>query len=147
MKRFYFFFSILLVSLFIYTIISWTPGNSKDGIQFFEGSWQEALIKAKAENKPIFMDIYATWCGPCKMLKKKTFSDKDAGTYFNANFINLSFNGEAGEGEMLANKFKITGYPSLIVLNSNGKLIHLQTGYLSANELIAFGKQALGKQQ
>src|SRR4051812_46894732 len=123
MKRFYFLFSILLVRLFIYTIISWTPGDSKDGIKFFEGSLQEALIKAKAEHKLVFMDIYATWCGPCKMLKKKTFADKDAGTYFNTNFINLSYNGEIGEGEMLANKYKINGYPTLIILNGDGKLV------------------------
>ena len=145
MKRFYFLFSVLLVGLFIYTIISWTPGNSKDGIKFFDGSYQEALTKAKTEHKLIFMDIYATWCGPCKMLKKKTFNDKDAGSFFNANFINLSCNGEAGEGEMLANKFKITGYPTLIVLNGDGKLIAMETGYMSAGDLVDFGKKSLGK--
>jgi thioredoxin 1 len=50
------------------------PAN-KEGIHFFEGSWSEAVKKSKAENKPIFLDVYATLCGPCKLLKRITFSD------------------------------------------------------------------------
>ncbi len=43
---------------------------SDEGIQFFNGNWNEALAIAVKENKPIFLDVYASWCGPCKALKK-----------------------------------------------------------------------------
>lgn len=142
MKRFFFLFTILLVGLFVYTIVSWTPGNSKDGIKFFEGTWREAINKAQQEHKPIFLDIYATWCGPCKMLKKKTFSNKEVGSYFNAKYINLSVNGETGEGEMLANRFRITGYPTLIILDENGNVVTTSVGYLPPDDLLAFAQQA-----
>jgi len=35
------------------------------GIDFFHGTWEEGLAKAKAENKILFVDAYAEWCGPC----------------------------------------------------------------------------------
>lgn len=111
-------------------------------MHFFEGTWEEALNKAKEEQKPIFLDIYARWCGPCKLLKRKTFTNKDVGNYFNANYINLSLDGEKGDGEMLANKFHITGYPTLIILNKNGEPVNMQTGYLSPGELLLYGKQS-----
>ena len=39
-------------------------------------SFPEALEAQKKEPKKIFMDVYANWCGPCKLLDKYTFSNK-----------------------------------------------------------------------
>ena len=145
MKRFALVTGAILICILGYTVLSGKSEGAKGGIQFYEGSWEQTLKKAAAENKPIFMDIYATWCGPCKMLKKKTFANKAAGTYFNANYISVSFDGENGDGVMLANKFHITGYPTLIILSKTGELINLQTGYVDADELVTFGKQSYRK--
>ncbi|MCD6013501.1 MAG: hypothetical protein K0Q79_3363 [Flavipsychrobacter sp.] len=131
---------VLLISCLAYSCLSGEPGG-KDGIKFFEGGWEAALQKAKAEHKPIFMDIYATWCGPCKLLKKNTFVDKAVADYYNANYINLSFDGENGEGVMLAQKFQITGYPTLIILSPEGTLVKMQAGFLPPDDFLAFGKQ------
>ena len=43
------------------------------GIKFTEGSWSQVLSDAKKQNKLIFIDIYTTWCGPCKMMSANTF--------------------------------------------------------------------------
>lgn len=115
--------------------------NQAGGIQFINEGWRQALAQAKAENKPVLLDIYATWCGPCKMLKTSTFADKDAGDYFNQHFINVALDGEQPEGAQLAQKFQIRGYPTLIILNPDGQVIHKSAGYVSANELIAMGKK------
>ena len=76
--------------------------DSTEGIHFQKSNWQQALDLAKKENKLVFLDIYATWCGPCKQLKKYTFSDKAAGDFFNANFVNMALDGEQEEGATLA---------------------------------------------
>ena len=131
---------VLLIVLF--AVARCAPPKG-DGIRFYDKSWQEVLNKARAEHKPIFLDIYASWCGPCKMLKRETFPDKDAGEYFNAHFVNTSFDGEVGDGIMLASKFNIEGYPALFVLDENGKVIKTSMGFLNADELIQFGKHAL----
>lgn len=111
------------------------------GIQFFEGTIQEALEKAKKENKPVFIDIYATWCGPCKMLKKNTFSDKEVGDYYNTNFINIAIDSETKEGRELVDKYRIEGYPTLLILDKNGKQIAKQVGFVEPRILINFGKR------
>ena len=47
------------------------PSQQYKGIHFEQGlSWKDILAKAKAEHKYIFVDCYATWCGPCKYMDK-----------------------------------------------------------------------------
>lgn len=116
--------------------------QKESNIQFFNGTWQEALNKAKQENKLIFLDIYATWCGPCKLLKKKTFTDKEVAAYFNKNFINVSIDGEAGAGPELARKYNVRGYPSLIFLKHDGSLINQALGYYKPKDFLTLGRAA-----
>lgn len=116
---------------------------SKNEIEFFNGKWAAALAKSKQENKPVFLDIYATWCGPCKLLKKETFVNKEVVEYYNSNFINVTLDGEHGEGLMLAEKYQITGYPTLLILDGNGNKKFETAGFLEPASFIEFGKQGL----
>ena len=113
------------------------------GIKFYHGSWKEAVGKAKNENKVIFLEIYASWCGPCKKLKTNTFSNNRVGNYFNARFINVSLDGENGEGEMLANQFGLSGYPALYFIDTEGKIIAQSEGYMNVDELLDFARTGL----
>ncbi len=114
--------------------------DKKEGIQFYRGSWKDALAQSKKENKRIFLDIYATWCGPCKRLKNNSFSNRQVGEFYNSSFINVSLDGEKGEGAVLANDFKVTGYPSLFFIDTAGNVIKLIGGYLGPNELLNSGR-------
>lgn len=131
--------------LLIVLCITSCSAPKEGGIVFFDKSWNEVLAKAKAEHKPILLDIYASWCGPCKKLKKETFTDKDAGDYFNGSFISTSFDGEVGDGIMLAKQFHINGYPSLFILDENGNVLQTSVGYITAAELVDFAKQSVKK--
>jgi len=116
-----------------------------EGIQFFKGDWQAALEKATAENKLIFMDAYASWCGPCKMMARGTFTKKEVGEFFNANFINFKMDMEKhAEGNRLSNKYRLQAYPTLYFINGEEQLIHQEIGFLKASELIAVGKKVVG---
>lgn len=121
--------------------------NTLGGILFHQGAFNEALQLAKKENKLVFLDIYATWCGPCKSLKATTFSDSEVGAYYNENFINVALDGEKGEGLELAKKYGITGYPTLLFINSDGVVVSANSGYRNAKELIGLGKAVQNKRR
>lgn len=138
---------VLLLPLIV--LLSFSSKEKKEGtkneIEFFKGSWNEAVVKAKKEKKPIFLDIYATWCGPCKLLKKETFTNKSVAAYFNANYINVSLDGEKGEGEMLAQKYQIPGFPTLIILNKEAVPVHATAGFMPPAEFLQFGRDGFSK--
>jgi len=120
--------------------------NSSAGeIVFSNKKWKDVMTEAKKSGKFIFVDAYTSWCGPCKLLKSTTFKDKKAAAYFNMNFINYTTDMEKGEGPTLAEKWNITAYPSLLFFNANGEMVMKQVGYVNAETLVEFGRQALLK--
>lgn len=102
--------------------------GSATGIQFFHGSFKEALAKAKKENKLVLMDCYTTWCGPCKYLKTKVFTDKALGDYINQKFISIAVDYESAEGLNIAQLYPVEGYPTLYFLNGAGKVKKIMLG-------------------
>ena len=142
----------ILLTVLIFALMSWVnpSGNTFDteaatGISFHQGTWDEALQMASEEGKPIFLDISASWCGPCKRLKANTFTDPEVEKLFNTGFINVLVDGEKGEGIHLVRKYRIRGYPSLIFVDSDGKLIAQTAGYHTPEQLIEIGKQVLSR--
>ena len=89
-------------------------------------------------DKPCIVDFYATWCGPCKALAKDIFTRKDVGDFFNANFINVKYDMEKGVGKDLYKHYKsnIIGFPTLLLINKEGKVVHQMAGFQEANVLI-----------
>ena len=137
---------LLPVVLIVVAFVAKRPStNAAVEINFFKGTWSEAVVKAKNENKPIFLDIYATWCGPCKLLKKQTFVDKEVVKFYNTNFVNVSLDGENGDGETLAQKFQIPGYPTLIILDNKENPLYASAGFMPPKDFLKFGKEGLQK--
>lgn len=136
--------SISITFLFVRaTVLKVKPVEDKHkGITFFEGSWEEALELAKKENKLIFLDAYASWCGPCKMMKYRVFTSSKVGEYFNQNFINVKIDMEKGEGPELARKYRVTAYPSLYFIDYTGGIKNYSVGYHNAKRLIQLGQLA-----
>lgn len=95
--------------------------QQNEGMKFTEGTFEQITAQAAKDKKPIFIDIYTTWCGPCKMLAKDIFPTKEVGTYMNATFVNAKFDAEKGEGVTLAKKYAVKGYPTMLILNSKGE--------------------------
>lgn len=118
---------------------------SAQGIEFFHGSWAEAQEKAKAEEKLIFVDAYASWCGPCKRMAANVFPQEKVGSYFNANFINLKIDMEKPENAEFAGKYPVSAYPTLMFLDGTGKVVQKAVGAKDADQLLEFAQKVLGR--
>jgi thiol-disulfide isomerase/thioredoxin len=116
----------------------------EEGIEFFHGTWTEAKAKAKEQNRIIFVDAYAEWCGPCKRMAATVFKDKQAGDFFNKNFVNLKIDMEKAENEEFARKFPVSAYPTLMFIDTSGKMMIRDVGAKTLETLLEFGKKALG---
>lgn len=119
----------------------------------------QALALQKTKPRPIFMDVYTDWCGPCKMLDKNTFSDKAFAAHISKNFYAVKFNAEGNES-VTFNKKKYTnpdfvagkkgrnsthqfteflnleGYPTMIVFDKSGAISKNIVGYNTAEQLL-----------
>jgi thioredoxin-related protein len=80
-------------------------------------------------------------------LKSTTFADSEVGAYYNETFINVALDGEKGEGLELAKKYGVTGYPTLLFINSDGIVVSSNAGYRNAKELIGLGKTVQNKRK
>lgn len=106
------------------------------GIRFETGSLQEALEKAGKTGRAVFVDCYTSWCGPCKMMSSKVFPEKEAGDYFNPRFVSIKIDMESGEGRELARKWKVSAYPTYLILTPAGEVVYTTQGYIPAGELV-----------
>ncbi len=113
------------------------------GIQFFSGNWKDVVAEAKSTGKPVFIDVYTSWCMPCKKMAKETFTQKEVGDYFNVHFVNYQIDAEKGEGISIARQYKITAYPTCLFVLPDGKLVHSFLGFQTVEQLLKQGRQAV----
>ncbi len=124
---------------------------------------EEAFKLQKKEPKKIFIDIYTKWCGPCKMLDKNTFHNKDVAKYINKHFYAVKFNAEGNEAFSYRNTFygnpgyqegkrgrnsthnfskylNVSGYPCMTFFDERGNYILPIMGYHTPKQLEIFLK-------
>ncbi|MBS1524862.1 MAG: DUF255 domain-containing protein [Bacteroidetes bacterium] len=158
------------MKLTIILISAWLPGavfgqsasvpplrdSTSAGIRFLSGlSWQQIMSKAKAENKYIFLDCYATWCGPCKRMDSEVYPLKEVGDFYNARFISVKMQMDTSpkddsqtkaryaDANWLKNTYPIQGYPTLLYFTPDGKIVRDDLGAIDVASLINQGKNAL----
>ena len=95
-------------------------------------SFEKALELQKKAPKKIMMDVYTSWCGPCKMLDKNTFHNKDVVDYVNEHYYAVKFDAEGNSEVSYDGKdFKNPGYKPEMAKRRNG--VHELTRYLNVS--------------
>lgn len=114
-------------------------------IEFQHVTLDEAKKLAKEANKPIFVDVHAVWCGPCKQMAANAFTDKGLGDYYNAHFINVKIDGEkeAEGGPKTMREYGISAYPTLLYINPDGSLNQKVVGGQDTRQLWKHAKKVI----
>ena len=104
-------------------------------------SWQEALDAARSQNKYLFVDAYTDWCGWCKVMDQKAFSNETIASMMNGQFVNVKIEMETDFGIDVAMKYRVSSFPQFLIFTPEGKLIKRMYGYRPPEE---FGKEIYG---
>ena len=93
----------------------------EQGTVFYDITLEEALEKAKAENKYVLINFHTSTCVPCKKMEKEVFPNPECGKYINKRFVPIVIDGEDdGIGTEYAKKFQVFIFPSFLVLSPDG---------------------------
>ena len=80
----------------------------------------EVCEKAKMEGKMVFVDLYTSWCGPCKVMAAEVFPNVQLGEFMNKHFVCVKYDtGAEEDGKNLEKKFNVQVYPTFLLLNTN----------------------------
>jgi len=129
---------LLLILALLFSVLGFSQG-----IEFEHGTWKEVLAKAQQTNKPVFVDVYTSWCGPCKMMNKDIFPLEEVGKVYNANFVCYQIDAEKGEGVEIAKQYEVKGYPTYLFIKADGTIFHRAIGGMEANSFIDESNKAL----
>ncbi len=94
---------------------------AKTGLEAY--GLQEAFLKAKKENKSVFVDVSAIWCGTCRRLDNEVFANRAVKEVLNENYVFVRLEYETAEGQRFIKERDVTGFPNLWILNSDGQNI------------------------
>lgn len=103
------------------------------------------LEMAQRERKPVFVEFYASWCVPCKVMEEEVFTQPEVFRYLNMNFLNFrtDFDGEAGK--TIAEIYEVQALPTVLFLSPSGVVLARHTGVCNPSLLRRLGDQALGR--
>lgn len=130
--------------------------NDEKGVEWSTNlSWDQVKQMAKKENKFIFVDAFATWCGPCKAMDMQVYTNDTVGNYFNEKFVSVKVQMDKAtrdndyvkswytDAENIRNQYKVESYPTYIFLSPDGTIVHKDNGFKKPEDLIAIAKSAL----
>ncbi|MEQ9229323.1 MAG: thioredoxin family protein [Cyclobacteriaceae bacterium] len=124
--------------------IGFASSLSAQGIEFFQGSWEQAVKKASKEKKHIFVDCYTTWCGPCKKMDAQVFPLDEVGTFMNKRFISVKLDMEKeGDGKDMATRMNIRSYPTYLFFSPTGQALHRDGSSMPKEKFLALAEAAL----
>lgn len=143
---------ILSVILFNFSFVH---SCFSQGIQFQQHlTWQQIKESARQENKYIFIDAFATWCGPCKAMDMNVYTNKSVGKVLNNEFISVKVQMDSTQNDneevrkwyadahILMHEYKVSAFPTFLFFSPDGRIIHKSEGYRDTTAFIELARFA-----
>ena len=125
-----------------------SSGQQQEGSQTKWLGFNDGVVKAKTEDKPIFVEFYTDWCPYCKKFQKETVNERNVTRMLAENFVYVRLNAEDSKNRVkfqgkslsnveLTNSLGISAYPSLVFLDSGGQPITMLSGFVPARQFLS----------
>jgi thioredoxin-related protein len=108
--------------------------------------WDDGLQEARRAGKPVLVDVFTDWCGWCKRMDRDVYSRADVREYLTAHFVTVKLDAESDEGaryegrdltsSMIAERFRVTSYPTTVFLGPSGQHIINVPGYVPPDRFL-----------
>jgi len=99
--------------------------------------WQAGLQEASRTGRPILVDVYTDWCGWCRRMDRDTYAQAPIRDYLGGHYVTVKLNPEqSSELRAVANRFRVSGYPTTIFLRSNGDHLLTVPGYIPDKDFL-----------
>jgi thioredoxin-like negative regulator of GroEL len=128
---------LVLISMLTAGLLGAGAKAAVSPMQWESGTLPEALVRAKASDRWVLVDVYTTWCGPCHELDDKVFAREDVAKALASQFVALRRDGEKDEGEALVARYHVVGYPTVLILDATGAEVDRLMGFLPPRDLLA----------
>lgn len=134
----------LVLGLLAFSLTSGKVHKANESNSITWVSIEEAQKLMKKEPRKVFIDVYTTWCSPCKLMDRTTFKDEKVREYvkdkyyavkLNAESTRLTkFKGQEITERELANSFQVEGYPTILLMDEDLQSLHTKLGYMKAGQ-------------
>lgn len=131
------------IFLIVAAVMDYWP--SSNTLQWLDIEQAQAL--AKRQKKPVLVDVYAEWCGPCKRMEKDVFPDDSVQLILKSRYLLAKINGDDPVlGDTLRKQFRIKAYPTYIVLTPTGRERKRHVGFYARSPFIEWLNDSTGVQ-
>jgi thiol:disulfide interchange protein len=128
----------IIASFAVLTLI-YACGRGMNQVSFVKSAnktMKQMLAEAKSKNKILFVDVYTTWCGPCRWMDENTLRDVRVGEKFNKTFLNYKVDGDSFEGVNVGILYRVDSYPTYLFIDSNGQVLYRIEGTMTVEGLV-----------
>jgi protein disulfide-isomerase len=99
--------------------------------------FEETLAEAKEKGKPVLLVFGATWCPPCKTMKRNVWPDDEVTNAVEQGYVPMYVDVDEEKHSQLSSRYQILGIPAVLVLNAEGEVLQ-KRNTMSRSETLAF---------
>lgn len=137
-REFWSTFTFVLLVAILLPCLATAQDSKKPAIEW-KTDYHEAIKLAKEQNKPVIIDFFATWCGPCRRMDEQVYTDPEVVKAMQS-FVVIKIDIDTDRKTTMA--YGVQSIPRTVILNVHGEMIGDRVGSMPSDEYLAFLKDA-----